>query len=319
MESRAMSSKMDLKSLTENSRQNLEPFQFLRLLELCHRNKQSDMTEYRCRPSNQVSFPVSNIRKVTVSDRVDIEFGFLGLYGVDAPLPQYLLESIHHPNQAALQSFLDIINHRQYQLLYVAWKTYHPIVQLEQGNTDYLNLLSTLSGTAVENKTRHLLAYSYLLTKPIRSVRGLELLLQHYLGKLPVTITPQITKWTELQETKGLSKQLHLGKNTILGNRVLENQTKIQVILGPMQQSKALHLLKSSNKKQAITQLIKKYLGTAIKYDLLIKFTTNPDQKITLGTTQTHLGWNSRLAHKQKNITSITHIVCFMVANKQKE
>jgi type VI secretion system protein ImpH len=65
---------------------------------------------------------------------VDVTLTFMGLYGVNAPLPPYFTEPIFRTpeDSEALRGFLDLLNHRIYTLFYRSWKKYRPLRAFEQ-------------------------------------------------------------------------------------------------------------------------------------------------------------------------------------------
>ena len=96
----------------------------------------------RLRPSRGQVFPAADVRRVEYleagSDRltkaahVRLTATFLGLYGVDAPLPSTLTEPAAFAGEngapSALRHFLDVFNHRFYAFFYRSWKKHRPLL-----------------------------------------------------------------------------------------------------------------------------------------------------------------------------------------------
>lgn len=79
---------------------------FLALAELAEKNKKMRFVSSRC-----LSFPVSDVVQYS-EDTDEVQLGFMGLTGVDSPLPYYLQS---HP-------LLKILEHKLYGLFYQAVK-----------------------------------------------------------------------------------------------------------------------------------------------------------------------------------------------------
>lgn len=85
-------------------------------------------------------FPASDVRRIQTIETsgrsdtpiVDVTATFMGLYGINAPLPSYFVEQVARSDEGSLQSFLDIFNHRVYSLFYRSWKKYRPLLDLTQ-------------------------------------------------------------------------------------------------------------------------------------------------------------------------------------------
>lgn len=85
----------------------------------------------RFRPHPGMGFPVSEIRAIE-ADREHIHATptvrttFMGLYGVDAPLPTGYLDDISQRREGyeSVEHFLDIFNHRLMTQFYRIWRKY---------------------------------------------------------------------------------------------------------------------------------------------------------------------------------------------------
>ncbi|MFX0209887.1 MAG: type VI secretion system baseplate subunit TssG, partial [Candidatus Hodarchaeota archaeon] len=89
------------------------------------------------RPYEYYVFPSKDICSFDCKDGImTFVLSFLGLYGVDSPLPRCYHEevavqqSIQGPGNVPIQNFLDIFNTRFYWLYYQAWKKYRYYLQL---------------------------------------------------------------------------------------------------------------------------------------------------------------------------------------------
>ncbi len=79
-----------------------------------------------------MGFPVSELKAVETSEeRPDapptVRTTFMGLYGVDSPLPTGYIDDITQRREGheALEAFLDIFNHRMMTQFYRIWRKYN--------------------------------------------------------------------------------------------------------------------------------------------------------------------------------------------------
>ncbi len=92
-----------------------------------------------------MGFPASELKAVEYDEADDsrppvIRTTFMGLYGVDSPLPTAYLDDIaqHREGHEALQGLLDIFSHRIMTQFYRIWRKYSPAT-FEPGGTDRLS------------------------------------------------------------------------------------------------------------------------------------------------------------------------------------
>ncbi|HGU9314999.1 TPA: type VI secretion system baseplate subunit TssG, partial [Escherichia coli] len=110
-------------------------YRFCQLLEQRQQNAPLGSTDspaadaVRFRPHPGMGFPVSELKNVERDvDNPDapptVRTTFLGLYGVDSPLPTAYLDYItqRHDGHDAVMAFLDIFNHRFITQYYRIWR-----------------------------------------------------------------------------------------------------------------------------------------------------------------------------------------------------
>lgn len=251
----------------------------------------------RIKPSTTLNFPENDILNITINEhsKYEITLSFLGLYGVDSPLPHYWLVRVMEDNETSkmLCAFLDIFNPRLYHLLYLAWKKTQTIVLLEQGKNGYLNYLQFLSGNLLNEADTAEFAYAGLLGQRVHSACTLKYILRDYLNNVDVTILQFVSQWvcikTILNLTHNCDNELCLGNNSLLGSRVLEASSKIVIILGPVSYSYALQLLIDDCGINQLHSLIKRYLGFYYEYTLELKVLIN-NKCLVLGIDNMSLG-----------------------------
>src|SRR5579864_8904829 len=107
----------------------------------------SEVVRMGAHPS--LAFPASEIQSLRWENdqSPSMEVNFLGMTGIQGPLPQWytavVLEQLS-AGDASLRDFLDIFNHRFLSLFYKAWQKYRFGVAYERGDRDkfFLNLLA---------------------------------------------------------------------------------------------------------------------------------------------------------------------------------
>ncbi len=118
----------------------------------------------RFHPHPGMGFPASELRSVEYDEANDsgppvIRTTFMGLYGVDSPLPTAWLDDIAQRREGheALQGVLDIFSHRIITQYYRLWRKYCWPATFEPGGTDRLS--QSLLGLAGLGHPRHDAAY----------------------------------------------------------------------------------------------------------------------------------------------------------------
>jgi type VI secretion system protein ImpH len=90
-----------------------------------------------------MGFPASELKAVEYDEDDDskpprVRTTFMGMYGVDSPLPTAYLDDITQRREGheALQGFLDIFSHRILTQFYRIWRKYSYPATFEPGGTD---------------------------------------------------------------------------------------------------------------------------------------------------------------------------------------
>ena len=96
-----------------------------------------DQEDLNFRPYENYVYPPSDIRSFSYDgEQIQFVLNFLGLYGINAPLPRCyheqvaIQQEVHGSGDIPLQNFLDIFDNRFYWLYYQAWKKYRYYLQL---------------------------------------------------------------------------------------------------------------------------------------------------------------------------------------------
>jgi type VI secretion system protein ImpH len=277
-------------------------FQLVRMLESlwgpyqAHKNPLDTKVSFR--PAKEINFPAADVRRVrqVKGGKLSVELNFMGLYGVDAAVPQYIVTTALHEDEAgeATKAFLDIFNHRFYVLLYQAWKKYHPAISLEQKTSKYYRYINALSGVDGPIHAMDSLGFAGLNGQHNRSATALNGLLKDMVGA-PVEIEQYIPVWKTVNAKVIVGgsgdEAMALGDNMVLGSQVLDVEGKVHIKLGPLSIERAFTLLPGTEHAATLGGVLGQYLGDSMEFDttLLIEGASGPAP--ALGSDGLRLGW----------------------------
>lgn len=281
-------------------------FQVVRILErvwgkIGNRDKTFE-DKARFRPSREIGFPASDIKRITRNQengRLDIQLNFMGLYGVDAPVPHYFIQTVLRNDDAgeSTRAFLDIYSHRTYALLYLAWKKYRPAIDLEQKKSRFLRYFSSLSGRDEFPENLSALRFAGLYGRRFRSATSLAGMVREVVNA-PVVVKEFVPRWVQMSAPLGLGtadEPMVLGDNTVTGNQVLDVGGKVHINIGPVPYATAQTLLPSHEHGKILNKLIHQFLDNIIESDMTIEVEGAEGTAPVLGDENLRLGWRSWL------------------------
>ncbi len=256
----------------------------------------------KLRPAAELGFPAADIRRCRFVDggRLDLQLNFMGLYGVDGILPGYFLEHIARDDEtsAALRHFIDFLGHRFYALYYQAWKKYRPYVTLEQDD-HYLAWVNALAGNVLDDEDGDEYAFCGALGNRNRGATGLEGMLAEFLDGVPVVIEQFVPRWVQVETDVRLGgsgeQGMALGDNALLGEAILDVNSKIGIHVGPLPAARARELLPGHPRARALGRLLARYLDPGMAFDVVLHVQPDQASGARLGTDDMVLGWSSWL------------------------
>lgn len=223
----------------------------------------------------------------------EMEVGFLGLTGPSGVLPNHytelLMDRKYVQRDVSAHAFFDLFNHRAISLFYDAWQKYRFHVSYEMGARDgftqhLLDLLGTGRPSGQDRKgakgksggkalSVQILAYfsGALGRRPLPS-SSLEGLIGAYFG-VKVDLEQFVGQWIEAPaaEQSGLGGECSaLGVSTLLGQRVWDQQTKIRLRIGPLDQIKFAEFQPGRSAIEALRQLVEICLGQSLSCDVTL-------------------------------------------------
>ena len=260
----------------------------------------------RMRPAPEISFPGADIRRCGFDDngQVDLQLNFMGLYGVDAPMPSYFTDLIARDDESSecMRNFLDIFSHRLYALFYMAWKKYRPYINLDSEHCSYIDYVIALSGQTLHSRDDVELGFSGAMGTRVRNATSLSGMLTEFMGDVPAKVRQFVPRWVKIDSEAYVGGEgsfaMELGDNTILGNEVLDISGKIDITIGPLEVSEVKKLLPGRPDAVALANLISRYLDPTIDFDLVLIIKPSSILGMQLGSDDVMLGWSTWIGYQ---------------------
>lgn len=233
--------------------------------------------------SQSMAFPACDIESVCEDDDfVRFVCSFMGLYGVDSPLPSYLNNYClgNQEGSIAFRAFLDVLNQRIYVLYFLSWRAFNPEACLYSKENTYGTWLKCFTGLPIQ-------ILPYALGMPLESYNQscLIALLERCFPYQTVEVETGVPTWEMVQtESQGL-----LGENTLLGERAYGTHGAVVITFGPMSLKKAA-LFYEDNAYRAI---LLKILDVCLPIGHLVELHLNVEKShefLSLGMPQLILG-----------------------------
>lgn len=288
--------------------------QVMRLLRLMQRMAASsgDTVEIRTRPKLSLAFPVSDVDTIEedLSDqasRYTIIATFLGLYGSSSPLPVFYTEDLFFDDEgnaqeeSVVRSFLDVINQRVYDLLFLCWKKYRLFLNVvEDGDASTLDICCGLFGIGDQTprqylsdnyddcqiKDYELLRYIGLFTQMPRSAMGLRTLLGDALNHVPIEVMTCVLSHAEIPEDELLKvgeAPLGLGVNTYVGSFVEDRMHRFRLVVGPLNRDQFHQFLPGTRSFKQIVFLTRLYILEPLDFEVVVKLAAGEAETPCLG------------------------------------
>jgi type VI secretion system protein ImpH len=274
----------------------------------------------RLRPSVSLAFPAADleqIEEIPKDERLRITTTFLGLYGVDSPLPtaypERLARMYYDARGIRVRAFLDIFHHRILSMLYRAWKKYRPVSHVATSPDDpiYRRLLSLvgyesqlgLGGSIMPS----LWEARLLILRPPTAV-GLEAALRRKAG-YRIDVEQMIQRWVAIppdQRSRLGAANCELGSTLVAGARVLDcNRVRLHINARDFEMF--LRLLPEGPDRRRIEETARRYLRDPVEFDTRVVIPTKCIIPLSLGDRKSRVGlctWLGRPRGDYYNWTS---------------
>ncbi len=252
-----------------------------------------EQTGLKFRPCERYEFPPNDIKKISFeNDAFTFVLTFLGLYGINSPMPRCYHEQIPvqqrtlGTGEIPLQNFLDIFNNRFYWLYFQAWKKYRFYLFLnEDGNNKIAERINSFTGRGIFDSEPKpcrpgdgkaaaissfaLLKFSGIFTLRSRNKTGLKILLRYFFPDVKMNVKEFVPRWIELNDIPGLGgEENRLGENSFIGKYIKDYTSRICIQIGPVDFEGYLNFLPSAGRANKLTELLRIYLIDGMEFDL---------------------------------------------------
>jgi len=282
----------------------------------------------RFRPWSGMGFPVSTLKAVeTDEDNPElpptVRTTFLGMYGVDSPLPSVYLDDIAQRREGheAVTSFLDIFSHRITTQYYRIWRKYAYPATFEPGGSDatsqcLLGLVGLgIPGTAgqVATPVSRFLALLGTMRLPTRNAEGIRALVSLLAPDTQAVITQPDPVKVHIDNRSGLSanNRVQLSQRATLGKTGKEACSRVLLTLSTDNPQEAEGWYPGGYLHTDLLVLMRVYLGyrsdvrlsLTVPVRLLPKPMLSKDRRIQLGRTGLLGLKDGKLSNKRETLT----------------
>lgn len=297
-------------------------FQAARLLEVALASGADAEEALRFRPHSDLVFPATDVHSIeplTGGPAVArLTATFMGLYGIDSPLPVYFYQEIARESEHSepLRDFLDLFNNRFYALFYRSWKKYRPALHFApDGSDDYSQRLLCLAGLGTKKAAGHpkisslrLAAFAGRLSCRARNAEGLRNLIADFFAAIGVRIIENVPRWWRIPERPKLRQEAKvrfvLGEMACIGAKIFDVSGKFRVVLGPLTLAQYLTFLPKGGNASMLHYLVRLYAPDHLDYDVELILKTAEIPAVKLGDKGVQLGLTTWSGRPQGEVTS---------------
>lgn len=271
-------------------------------------------------PSEKYEFPPRDIKEISYSDdTLTYVLTFLGLYGINSPLPRCYHEQVSNQqrtlgaNEVPLQNFLDIFNDRFYWLYYQAWKKYRYYLYLNSNADNKITeRIKSFVGVGFSSRKKNLISdftllkFSSVFSQRVRNKNGLEILLNYIFPQYEINIKEFTPKWIELYNSPKIGSQNNiLGKNSFIGRSIKDCVSRITLEIGPISFEDYLNFLPGAQSSNHLIELLRLYLNDGLEFDLMFKIKSDTIISVSWDDARLRLGSTLWLGFPKDDITKV--------------
>ena len=276
-------------------------------------NPENEAVQFRV--NNTLSFPASQIQ--SIEDQQDgpprMKVNFMGLTGPSGVLPYCYTELILERLKAkdpAMESFLDIFNHRMISFFYRAWEKYRFPATYYRGDDIFTHHLLDLIGLGTAGLRNRqsvpdsaLLHYAALVGAHARSAEALEAILGGYF-EVPVEVEQFAGAWYRLDPSAQCnmseedSDSEKLGAGVVVGDEIWDQQSRVRVCLGPLTLEQYTNFLPGGSAFEPLKALVRFFSNDEFDFEVKLILQRDDVPKCEVGGEDANaprLGWISWL------------------------
>ncbi|KER04122.1 type VI secretion system baseplate subunit TssG [Photorhabdus temperata subsp. temperata] len=232
----------------------------------------------RFRPHPGMGFPIGELKTMETDSRhpdrpLTARTTFMGLYGVDSPLPTAYLNDIaqHREGHDAVEAFLDMFNHRIFTQFYRIWRKYsYPATFAAGGSDQTSQCLLGLIGLGIPGSQQQIttpasrfLALLSVMRLPTRTAEGVSALVTLLAPQTRVVVTPSCPRQIHLMQPAGFSdsQPISLSQRTVLGRIGTDINSQLLLALHTDCPEEARGWLPGGQLQTDLLVLLRVYLG----------------------------------------------------------
>ena len=245
----------------------------------------------RFAPHPGMGFPVSELKTIEHHDNGRenipvVRTTFMGLYGVDSPLPTAFLDDICQGREGhdAMQGFLDIFNHRFLTQFYRIWRKYsYPATFVAGGKDAISGALLGLVGLGIPGTAEHIatpvsrfLALLGVLRQPGKTQEGIQAIVTLLAPFTQVIVSPYSLRAVTLRQPAGFygEQGFLLDNNTPLGDEVWEANSQLLIALHTEDPQEMVGWKPEGELYQDFLVMLRVYLGWRFRARITLTMST---------------------------------------------
>ncbi|CAI0889309.1 type VI secretion system baseplate subunit TssG [Serratia ficaria] len=271
----------------------------------------------RFAPYPGMGFPASELKDIEYDEDDGgrppvIRTTFMGLYGVDSPLPTAYLDDITQRREGheALQGFLDIFSHRILTQFYRIWRKYSYPATFEPGGSDNISQsLLGLVGLGIPGAAEHIatpvsrfLALLGVLRQPGKTEEGIQALVSLLAPDTRVKVSPYCLRPVAVSRPLGFydDEDFLLDGNAPLGDEAMDAGSQLLIALATDNQQESLGWKPDGLLYQDFLVMLRVYLGWRFKAKITLTTQTRLLAAPPLGEGAFWLGMNGVLGAEEE-------------------
>lgn len=239
---------------------------------------------------------------------------FMGMYGVDSPLPTAYLDDITQRREGheALQGFLDIFSHRILTQFYRIWRKYSYPATFEPGGTDSISQsLLGLVGLGIPGTAEHIatpvsrfLSLLGVLQQPGKTQEGMQALVTLLAPDTTVKVSPYCLRPVEVSQPLGFydDDDVLLDGNTPLGEEAMDANSQLLIALATDSEQESQGWKPDGLLYQDFLVMLRVYLGWRFKAKISLTTRTRLLAAPPLGEGPFWLGMNGVLGAEDEGL-----------------
>lgn len=317
---------------------NIRGYSFFRLVPLLTQLAQLDeknsswsngFNKLYFRSSTNIGFPASDIESLeflTVPDNTEdqawtllLTTNFLGVHGVDSPLPTYFLEEALQSSseEDVMRNFFDFFNNRLIGILYKIWIKYRYYIRYEKNAKDkYSDYVFAFFGAYykemrlanVNMNWGKMLAYAGIFSSRCRSPDVLANVISHIFDFSRYGVVVGIESFCFRRVEIPVPQRWKIGKansglahSAIVGSKVPDRSGKFNIVISKLSFDIFKEFLPGQEKYMMLVKLVEFMLKEQFSYDLVLELLSDQAPPFKLQKSDKHrLGWSSFLGGNQE-------------------